>query len=61
MIPFPVLVPVMVSVFDPVSRVPSVMFTVAAAILLCRITAVVAAVWFTLRILKVVAPVILEG
>lgn len=56
MYPGPFRVLVMFSVFDPVSMMPLVMFTVAAVTLLCKINSVPAPVVLLVRILNVVAP-----
>ena len=49
--PGPVLVVVIFTVLVPVSILPVVIFKVAAAILLFKISPVVAVVWFTVKIL----------
>lgn len=54
----PVLVVVMVNVLAPVNRVPDVIFTVAAVMSFTSDKLLVEADLFTVRILKVVAPVI---
>lgn len=56
--PFPVLVTVMVMVCVPVSMLPRLMFTVDADMSLCRTTPIAAVELLTVRILKVVAPLI---
>ena len=55
-IPLPVRVVVIVTLFKPVNILPVVMFTVAAVILLDKVTVLVDVVLLTLSILKVVSP-----
>ena len=55
-IPFPVLVVVMVTVFAPVSSVPRVMFSVATETLLNKVMVTVDEELFMVSILNVVAP-----
>lgn len=58
MIPLPVRVEVMVILFEPVSILPVVMFTVAAVISFDNVTVMVDVDLLMLRILNVVTPVI---
>ena len=61
MIPLPVRVFVIVSVLVPVLMLPLVMFKVGTLILLSRVTVLAEEVLLTVKILKVVAPLMLTS